>query len=116
MFELYIQVRDWISNEADRWYEIGEPNGPLNPPILKDLPCPIDRLSMLVLLYAPILEKLAEELERWVKSYHTFDWNYSNDHNLPSDNMHKFLIDEGNKLEDFQKRFTSTIRKFVEKN
>ncbi len=115
IFELFIQVKRWIDNEINRWWERTDETATIYPPVSDTLECPIDRLLILVILYVPPLEKTAKELNEKVMRFNSDEWDYRDRGAFPSYNVLADLRAESKKLADFEQRFTDEIKKFVAK-
>ena len=115
IFELFLQINRWLDNENSRWWKRFDEDVTIFPPISDTLECPIDNFLMLVILYTPQLEKLALELNTMVKRIEADEWEYR-DSGTPSTNnmpLDDFLRGQSKEYKEFERKFTSKMKRFI---
>jgi hypothetical protein len=114
IYDCCVQVTHWIDNEIDCWWEHYDATMIIIPNLSKNLPCPIDKLLMLVHLYAPSLEEKALKINTTVDKFHNLEYYYAEaEWSAFQMGVDNFLTDERQKNRNTQEEFVSSIRKFV---
>ncbi len=114
IYDLSVQIKHWIDNEIDNWWLLFDEDALIIPNPSKNLPCPTDRLLMLVNLYASSLEEKALKLTKIVDTFNSLEYYYAEaGWSAFEIKVDDYLRNERRKTSEVHAEFVASIKKLV---
>ncbi len=114
IYDFSVQVKRWIDNEIDCWWLRYDEDAIIFPSPSENLPCPAERLLMLVNLYAPSLEEKALRLTKIVDTFNSLEYYYAEaSWSAFQIKVEDYLRNESRKTGEAYAEFLASIKKFV---